>query len=242
LEQRFSAWKDVADRSVKVAKAVKENDLGSIGSDIIQLIDVFVPSDETWKKQLSTYIQLLTSLVTAKESADIKALLNKYAEPVHSYRVSRQYTRSYAITAYPGLYSGVETNFKYDKSTAFSWGVTAPVGFAFSSKATASKAAGRSNSLFISVFDIGAALSYRFNNDTADLPEKITLGQIFSPGIFYVSGWKNSPVALKFGAQYCPQLRTIKDGANVLAERAGVVRFSIGLSVDIPLWIMGRKE
>jgi hypothetical protein len=232
----YYKWKSVIEHALEATKAIKTNDMGKLGINVILVIDELVPEDKTWKKNLAEFIKFLTDVSNAKTSEDIKVVLNHYAAPVHSYRVARTASSSASIAAYPGVYGGLEYNSK-GSSTAGTFGITAPIGFAFSWN-TKKQA---SNSIFISLVDIGAALSYRFNNDTTDLPQKIYLGQIFSPGIAHVRGFKNSPLALKYGVQYAPLLRTIKDGNNVYTN-AGVWRFSIAMTVDIPLLILSQKK
>jgi hypothetical protein len=88
--------------------------------------------------------------------------------------------------------------------------------------------------------DIAAALTYRFNQDTSDLPQAIHLGQIISPGLFYSLGFPQSPISLKAGMQYVPLLRAIKDDQNVV-DNKDLWRLSIGLSVDIPIFIISSR-
>ncbi|RXK83731.1 hypothetical protein [Filimonas effusa] len=168
-----------------------------------------------------------------------------FAAPPHSYRTVRKSQRSVTLAAYPGVYVGGEKSFSDHQSGAASFGVTAPVGFSFNwGRYKASKAgdeAMASHSLFVSLVDIGAALSFRWQNDSIDLPRKITLSQIFFPGLFYVHGWKNSPIARKFGFQYAPALRQIKDGQQAVTDNVVVWRISLGLSVDIPVFLLSRK-
>ncbi|MEO5647619.1 MAG: hypothetical protein ABIQ56_04615 [Chitinophagaceae bacterium] len=94
---------------------------------------------------------------------------------------------------------------------------------------------GWSSSIFVNAIDIGAALSYRWTNDTLDLPQKVTLGQIFSPGAFFVLGFPNLPISAKFGAQYVSQLRTITKNGNVVGE-INPWRLGISIAVDIPVF------
>jgi hypothetical protein len=236
-KKEYYKWKSVIEHSLEATKAVKTNDLGKLGINVILVIDELVPGDDKpWKKHLAEFIKFLTDISNAKTSEDIKVVLNHYAAPVHSYRVARTVRSSASIAAYPGVYAGVEYSSK-GSSTAGTFGITAPIGFAFS-WGTAKQA---SNSVFISLVDIGAALSYRFNNDTTDLPQKVYLGQIFSPGVAHVRGFRNSPLALKYGVQYAPLLRTIKDGNNTYSN-AGVWRFSVAITVDIPLLILSQRH
>ncbi len=234
--QQYNKWKNVLQSSLQAAKGIRENDLGKVGSNVLFVVNELVVGEQNWKKDLAEFIELLTDVVNAKTSEDIKDLLERRAAPIRSYRVARSYYSSIAVTSYPGLYGGIEFNGKAN-TTEGSFGITAPIGLSFNWR---NKKEG-SNSIYISLLDIGAALSYRFNNDTADLPQKIFLGQIFSPGLFGIHGFKNSPLALRYGFQYAPLLRTIKNGNNIYRD-AGVWRISIGLDVDIPVFILSRRK
>ena len=114
--------------------------------------------------------------------------------------------------------------------------------FAFSwSKKNKDETYSPSHSLFISALDLGAPFSYRFVNDSAEgLPENITWEQIFSPGVFYVFGFKNTPLALSTGIQYTPLLRKIET-QNILDDE-NVVRISMALTVDIPIFNLYKKK
>jgi hypothetical protein len=191
-------------------------------------------------KQVAFYGNILVDVLDASknEKTDISELINNYALPVSSYRIKRSSTYSWDLSAYPGLYGGYE----FGESKSFSFGITAPIGFSYSRKRKNSKTniSSSSNSIFLSVIDIGAPISYRFENDEAEgLPENIKLDQIFAPGIFYVYGFKNSPLAVTAGFQFTPLLRSIKNGSNEL-DAKNVARFQVGLSVDIPIFNLDR--
>lgn len=235
-------------QSVEVAKAVQSKDVGKVVVYSLGLIQ-FVAGDSLMSadviQKLTFYTNFIADMAAAGTAADAKAVLTKYAAPPHSYRVVRKSQRSVTLAAYPGIYVGAEKSFSDSKTGAGAFGVTAPIGFSFNwGRCKGRKAkdeAMASHSLFVSLVDIGAALSFRWQNDSIDLPQKVTLSQIFSPGLFYVHGWKNSPMACKFGFQYAPALRQIKDGQQTVADNIGVWRVSLGLSVDIPVFLLSRK-
>ncbi len=111
--------------------------------------------------------------------------------------------------------------------------MTAPIGFSINFGDLSKK--GWSASLFLNAVDIAAALSYRWTNDTLDLPDKITLEQIFAPGAFLVVGFPKVPISVKLGAQHVPQLRSITKDGNTINE-VGVWRYGISGVVDIPIF------
>jgi hypothetical protein len=230
--------KTIIGNSIEVVKGINENNTGKVSINALALITSLLPGGDTSKlvRDLTGFTKFISDMVMAKEAKDIKLVLNKYASPVSSYRSARVNKFSTTINAYPGLYFGFERNGS-NNTTDKTFGITAPIGVAFN---WGNKDAS-SVSLFLNLVDIGAALSFRWNNDSADLPKKIVLAQIFSPGAYFIYGFKNSPLALKAGMQYAPQLRSIKNGLNETNE-ASVMRYTIGLSVDIPVFILSRKS
>lgn len=95
---------------------------------------------------------------------------------------------------------------------------------------------GRSHSLFVSVLDIGAITSFRLvNDDTETLPE-FNWDNILAPGLYYVNGWKDTPLGLGIGVQYGPQLRTIEaDGTSLKLDKS-LFSVRVFLTVDVPLF------
>ncbi|WPV01543.1 hypothetical protein SNE26_07125 [Mucilaginibacter sp. cycad4] len=235
----LSSLKDAID----IAKAIRSNSLPKATNAAISLITTVVGSEKNikWLTPLKNILAFANDMVAAKSSDEIKAVIENYAAPVQSYQVIRKSNFSVALSAYPGLYVGTErnrqTNTKLFKYGTF--GVTAPIGFAFSFGSSAKDS--WSKTLYLSVLDIGSALSYRFNNTTTDIPDKIKLAQIFSPGAHFIWGIKKSPLAIKVGYQYAPELRDITT-QTVTVNEAGVWRLSAGLSVDIPVFIFTSKH
>lgn len=91
--------------------------------------------------------------------------------------------------------------------------------------------------LMASVIDIGAVVSYRFNN-TRDsvLPQQVRWEQVFSPGIMLACGFRNTPIVINAGYQYTPQLRKIDSQVPDPKNRQyNANRFFIGLMFDLPL-------
>jgi hypothetical protein len=235
---------DVAENAATIAIAVHSNNLAKASNGAISLIESVVTSsnDSIWFRRLKEMLIFMTDVVNADSSAKIKAVLEHYAAPVQSYLTIRQSATSVTLGAYPGLYLGTERNRQaaLKLGSDYAFGVTAPLGIAINWGSNNSLPA-CSNSIFLSIIDIGAALSYRWNNDTSDIPSKITLAQIFSPGVHYIHGFRNSPLTLKLGYQYSPELRKIKTDQNVV-NNAGVWRLSASLCVDIPVYIFSSKR
>ncbi|HEX8018600.1 hypothetical protein [Mucilaginibacter sp.] len=232
--------KSAAD-AIDIAKGVQSDNFGQASNaTILFTTDVLGQNGAPYIKTLKDILAFANDVVAAKTAADIKTVIENYAAPVQSYQAVRKSKVSFTLASYPGIYAGTEHS-KQNGVKLFSsgtFGVTSPVGFALNFGSAQRDLC--SYSIFVSMIDIGAALSYRFNNTSSDIPDKITLGQIFSPGIHGVIGIKNSPLAVKVGYQYAPELRQISnDKVNV--NDGGVSRLSIGLSVDIPIFFLAGQ-
>ena len=95
--------------------------------------------------------------------------------------------------------------------------------------------------MFGVLLDIGAIVDYRIQGDTA-IENKITLGNIFSPGGYVVYGFAwNLPIAIGVGGQYGPGLYKVEKDKNHITNSTWIWRAFI--SVDIPLaTIYNRKK
>ena len=51
----------------------------------------------------------MVDILTAKEAADVSAIIQQYALPIGSYRMKRHANFSMDINAFPGLYMGMES-------------------------------------------------------------------------------------------------------------------------------------
>ena len=103
-----------------------------------------------------------------------------------------------------------------------------------------------SHSLFLSILDLGVVAGYRFKTNSADnttdnnVPP-VKFEHIIAPGLFYVLGCANLPIAFGIGAQYLPKLREITDNQNIILNRANGFRATAFIAVDLPLFnIYGR--
>jgi hypothetical protein len=95
---------------------------------------------------------------------------------------------------------------------------------------------GRSHTLFFSVLDIGAVTSFRLiDDDTETLPE-FNWNNILAPGVYYLNGWKNSPLSMGIGMQYGPQLRKIEAGGTAGVLEKSFFSLRVLLVVDVPIF------
>jgi hypothetical protein len=221
------------------------------------LKDIILRSNSEFKSSsdvlsaLTKYGAFMASIVNAKTSDEVAAVIESAALPTGSSRIKRESNFNVAINAYSGLFYGREVIRGLDKDTPFStwnsFGVTVPVGISISrghrilpfplSEIFKTKAE-FSSTWFISLIDIGAIAAYRFQNDK-DKPQaeqipNIQLKDIVSPGLFWSVGIPKTPISVNLGAQFGPNLRKVNDTTNDFSEKA-YVRYSMSICVDIPL-------
>lgn len=194
-------------------------------------------------KSLLKYGTFMSAIIDAKTSDDVEAAIESAALPVGSARIKRESTFNIALNAYCGPYMGYERVYDLDpkwmsasKSTVNSYGLTAPVGISVSYGGNCKRAKNHSSySLFLSVIDIGAIASFRFNDTLTEVLPTIQLKNILSPGIFFSYGTPKSPISVNAGWQMGPLLRKVdaQMNENTYSDRYG--RISLSICIDIPI-------
>jgi hypothetical protein len=177
------------------------------------------------------YGTFMANIVQSKSSDDIEKAIEAAALPVGSSAIKSVSLWNVSLNAYTGISYGKQLI--HDNQNKF-FGVNAPVGIAISHR-TGWKPIG-AISLYISIIDIGALVSYRFTNskDTLKPLPEINLQNIFAPGAQIVFGRIfNSPLSINAGVQFGPAIRKVST-TNVTVEEP-IWRFNMGITVDIPL-------
>lgn len=211
---------------------VRSGRYSSLVMDAVMILDTLAKdktNDQVLKK-LFKYGSFMAAVTQAKSSDEVESAIEAIALPAGSFRIKREAATNISINAYAGFFVGGEQVTTLDKSPVFAYGITAPVGVAFST----SGKCGFSHSLFLSVIDLGALASFRLTNDSVSQVPTIKLQNILSPGLFYSLGLKNLPLSINLGAQIGPNLREVTAARNNYADNL-YWRFSAGLVVDIPL-------
>ncbi|MFN4854879.1 MAG: hypothetical protein ACK5JC_10715, partial [Bacteroidota bacterium] len=253
LTSYFTQYKPIIENTLNAVNASRENKQGMAFIKLVQLMNSFSKTDslmpENTLRKFVFYCNFMVDITTADSTTKLKDVLQKYAMPVVSYQIKRKSKSSLEIGAFPGTFIGWETitNARYKGSWVS--GITAPLGLTFSlgNHKTCcipfipTPKEGNSYSIFLSLVDIGAVLTYRWEKDTASgLPGQIKWQQLFSPGLHFVRGFKNVPLSLMYGMQYTPLLRKIEKEKYIFRE-FNSLRFCITLSVDIPMFTLFRK-
>ena len=151
----------------------------------------------------------------------MKKVLEAAVLPVGSYRIKRTSRFNISLNAYPGGFIGGELLTPGEQEIkgeplALNLAFTAPVGLAFSwgkvgykivkSEKTVDKPEerkrkiGPSHSVFLSAIDFGAVVSFRLSGADSGLPE-FKWENILAPGLYYMYGFKNSPISIGVGIQ-----------------------------------------
>jgi hypothetical protein len=196
---------------------------------------------------LLDYGSALAEIAEAQTSKEVYAVIDRIAAPVGSSRVKKENVFSISLNAYGGPFLGKE-NIENVKDNGFvnNYGLVAPVGLAFSfGRLKADKDnslhGNKSLTLFLSIVDLGAPVSFRFQNDTLDEIPAVKLKDIISPGAHLIWGFGKVPISFTIGAQVGPNLRKVTSQYNEYAN-SRYWRFSSGLYVDIPVFIFHRQK
>jgi len=192
-------------------------------------------------QKLFRYGTFMATVVLAQSSDEVADAIEAFALPTGSARIKRESYFNVSLNAYCGLFAGLERQqFVYKENTPAinAFGVTAPIGMAISWGSRKflrpwNKNGHSSHSIFLSVIDVGAIASFRFENDTIKTLSKIELKDILSPGIFYSFGIPKTPLSLNLGYQITPFLRSVNTTDNTFQN--SYQRFSVSLLVDIPV-------
>ncbi|RDB03669.1 hypothetical protein [Runella aurantiaca] len=190
-------------------------------------------------QQIDKWSGFMSAAVNAKTSEDVKAVVKRYVNPPSSYIDKRNHPFTLTIGGMPGLYVGreklVDTAGKSECKSTF--GLTLPIGIDISFKFLKAS----SLSLFASIIDLGALLSYRLNTNANTLPDEFNFKQFLSPGLSLGWGFPNTPITLSAGYQYAPQLRKLdKDATSEVLSNAH--RWQLRVAYDIPLFSIVKSK
>lgn len=192
-----------------------------------------------WLKDLNTYGTFMANMVEADSPEEVQNILNSTALPAGSSSIKKNSKFNIAIGGYLG--ASMFNKQVFTKDTGFVWNskvtVTAPIGVSFSLGLQPSwfpKMGSITTTLVL--FDIGAIVDYQLSDDATSVESKITLENIFSPGIFlsYGLAW-NIPISIGANFQYGPGLFKIDDN-NTAVVNSPSWRIGFTIAVDIPFY------
>ncbi len=201
-------------------------------SNLILILDMLLPDGGfDFKADLLKYGNFIAIVSEAETSDEVAAAIEAVALPVGSSITKKRSDFSASLNAYTGLALGREELMIRGTETFF--GVSAPVGFAFSLGFDQ----GGSLSLFTPLIDVGALAAIRFNDSQSDDLPDLDLRNILAPGAYLAYGWGSDiPLTIGVGGQMGPNLRGL-DLNNGTAETSDSGwRWGLYLSVDIPIF------
>jgi len=177
------------------------------------------------------YVNLLAAITKAENSAAVESLLETYALPAGSSRIKKVSSFNIAVNAYVGGFFGRSTKDNPAEGFTNTYGFTAPIGFTIS---TGFHKMG-SLSVFAGVFDIGATIQYKLDNQ-GKYQQDISFAGIISPGVHIVYGFPFF-LPLSAGAGYQWVSPTTSE-SNKIDLKPG---FNAFIAVDIPLFNLTRS-
>jgi hypothetical protein len=232
---------------LEISRNIYDKAYGVAILNTIELLNKAAVKDSAIVKKIVKYLSFMNSIAAARDAEEMQKVLEAAALPVGSYRIKRASIFNISLNAYPGGFMGFDYLTAGEEIKGSRWGdnlaFAAPVGLAFSwgNPKKGYDKPGPSNSLFISIIDIGAVVSWRISDEnTGGLPE-FKWKNILAPGLFYMHGIENSPLTIGAGIQYGPQLREIKSPTEAEIVESGSLRIGIIVAVDIPIFNIHTK-
>lgn len=203
------------------------------------------------KDEYVKYGTFMASIVEAKNSDEVKAAIEAAVLPIGSSSIKRETSMNISLNAFIGPFAGGEylPTLK-DNQWAFSYGVTAPIGVAFSwgkkhpifKKALEGKdPGGKSFTIFVPIIDVGSMASFRAGDDSSKVASEVTFSNIISPGLYFYWGFGKCPISIGLGGQLGPQLREVT-ATNINVDKNLYFRFGLNLVVDIPFFNFYTKN
>lgn len=252
--------------AINIYDLSSEEKYGLVITEALSLFSDLGLSKTAFLATFKKYGLFISNVAQAENAQQVKEALDIAALPVGSYKIKRNSFFDISFNAYPGLAAGAEFRSGVPghnvETTNPILAFTAPVGLGFSwgqvkerivdagdstinhyeirklknGKWTAQYITGRSHTLFFSFIDVGAITSFRLiDDDTETLPD-FDWNNILAPGVYYLNGWKNSPISMGIGVQYGPHLRKIEDAGGSAVFDKSLFSVRAVLVVDVPIF------
>ncbi|MEI7582042.1 hypothetical protein [Runella sp.] len=241
----FEKYKSAAKTFITISKNVAEKDYGIAVNGVFNLIEILDNNSERSPllREFLKYGMFAATVASAETSAQMVEALETAALPVGSYRIKRNNRFNISINSYGGVSGGYE-EFKVHGGGFFA--PSALVGLYIgggTEQKNVKNNDGCSWGAFLSLIDVGGIFALRLigsdttknTTTTAVLPE-ISWRNILTPGIYFVHGFKNSPISLGVGFQRAPQLRLSDKNNSLTILDVDAWRIGAKLTIDIPLF------
>ncbi len=234
----------VARNANELYKNIYTKNYNSAVLNVCSILDSLFPDDKNKKfiAGILKYGNFMASVVKAESPEEVQSAIEASALPAGSSSIKKNSAFNISLNAYIGGYFGrVNSNANDMDGNNSKVGVTAPVGLAFSLGLGHFKNGSSLGalSLYGTLIDVGAIAGYRLNNDSTALDQKVTLGDIFTPGGYLVYGiglpWLSYvPLSIGYGWQYGSKLY-IKEGNKIGISTSSRWRSNWFVAIDIPL-------
>jgi hypothetical protein len=233
LPQEIDAMVSLMSLSMTMAQDISLKNYNAVVLDAMELL-CRAGMNSASVQNISTYLSFAANVVAAENSDDVKNAIEAVALPAGSSQIKRNSTFTIALNAYIGAYGGGHWISGKAGSGALSYGLTAPVGVAFSCGHGRKYA--WSTGIFFSFVDVGAIAAFRFRGDSGieRIPSAIQLKDIVSPGIIVSLGLPCCPISINAGYQMGPNLFSVSSTSNDY-RNVPYHRVSGSVCVDIPL-------
>lgn len=176
-----------------------------------------------------------SEIITAKDQRDFyKAIENNVAPPT-SYITKRKSDNTITLNGYVGAYIGhqVVNSSLSDYKSGFAYGITAPVGFTYSKPKWG---------VFVHALDLGNLVGhYLWEKNKNFEKQKVTVKEIFSPGINVMYNIPNSPFVVFSGVKFIQiEERRVPNVGVINADGLDIFQFSVGIKIDIPFFTISK--
>ena len=210
-----------------ICSDIQQKNYAGIFNGTIKFIrDNNIIAPGTSKDKLIKYLSFGANLAAAKTSDEVKEALNAVALPPGSYSIKQKSSFNIAVNGYVGY------NWDFNGGL-FANGVYAPIGI--STSCGLGKKGGGAITLFTSIIDVGAVVSYRLKQGTTEeLKQDIRLESIISPSAQLLIAIPKTPIALGPGWRKTPKLFYSNNTDFTVVKPKDVFCFSI--LIDIPIF------
>jgi hypothetical protein len=183
------------------------------------------------RKGILKYGTFIATVAEAKSAKDVKNAISAVALPVGSFSIKQHSDFNISLNGYVG--------YAFDFASKFSSGIYAPVGVSFN-WGVGPKKNGGAFTIFGSIFDVGAIVSYRLKDDTtSQLKQDVRLESIFSPSVQLMYEFPGIPLAVCAGWRLTPKLFYSNNQDFQVVSPHSV--FNLSILVDIPLITIFNK-
>ena len=180
------------------------------------------------RQKVIKYLSFAANLASATNSDEVKEAINAVALPPGSYSIKQKSSFNVSVNGYVGY------NWDFNGGL-YANGIYAPVGF--SASCGLGKIKGGAVTLFVSVIDVGAVVSYRLKQGTTDdLKQDIRLESIISPSAQLLLAIPKTPIAFGTGWRKTPKLFYSNSMGFTVVKPKDV--FSLSILIDIPIFTL----